>query len=95
MAPPLAPSVHYPPVAGQLVTPRRLLQALEPESGRLTPLPPSPTLFKYEKLDHRMNKKYKSIEVDEFRIKKGDAYQTVWSPEMERKEWNIWYRQAE
>ena len=42
-----------------------------------------------------LNKKYKAIEVDEIRVKKGDAYQTVWSPEMERKEWNIWYRQAE
>ncbi|MGF1615796.1 MAG: hypothetical protein ACFCVA_18320, partial [Gammaproteobacteria bacterium] len=39
--------------AGQLVTPRRLLQALEPESGGLTPLPPSAVLFKYKKLDHR------------------------------------------
>ncbi|MGF1614491.1 MAG: hypothetical protein ACFCVA_11445, partial [Gammaproteobacteria bacterium] len=40
--------------AGQLVTPRRLLQALEPESGGLTPLPPSAVLFKYKKLDHRV-----------------------------------------
>jgi hypothetical protein len=54
MATPLSASVQYAAVAGQLVTPRRLLQALEPESGGLTPLPPLPTLFKYKKLDHRV-----------------------------------------
>ncbi len=37
-------------VLGQLVTPRRRLQVLEPEAGRLTLIPPSPVVFKYKNL---------------------------------------------
>lgn len=42
-----------------------------------------------------VNNKYNNVQVDEFRVKKGDSYKTVWSEKMQQDEWNIWYRQAE
>lgn len=34
-----------------------------------------------------LNKRYNAIKVDEFRVKRGDAYRTVWSPRLQAREW--------